>query len=448
MFASYENARSDVKEVHTNRTSIGHHDIEQEKDSEMTATTESADRTPAAWNGHAEMFTLSPEVKAVAAETIEMRRQLHRHAEPSWHEGWTAQTIEERLRGYGFGEVLTYAETGRAALLKGGKPGPTVLYRADIDGLPLREETGLPFASDADEGMHACGHDGHMAIALSLANVLQQRRDELHGNVYFVFQPAEEVVGGARAMIQDGVLNNVDPIMSLGLHLLSEQQPVTANIIDGAQMAAAAMMLITIHGKGGHGGMPHRAIDAVLVAAHVVTALQSIVSRNVDPLAPAVISVGKLISGVKNNIVAETALLDGTVRTMDLTLMHDLLARIEKVVAGVTSAFGATYTMQAEIATPPVRNDPRVAALVREQASALLGGSRLLATPITASDDMALFLDEIPGCYYLFGAQHQDPERVYPHHHTRFDIDDRVLPVAVELGYRVIGEVLRRGGIE
>ena len=415
----------------------------------MTTTTdaESAGTGPA-WEGRAEMFALSPAVAAVAQETIATRRLLHRHAEPSWHEGWTAQAIEERLRSYGFANVQTYAETGRAALLKGGKPGPTVLYRADIDGLPLREETGLDFASTAEAGMHACGHDGHMAIALSLAQVLQQRREQLAGDVYFVFQPAEEVVGGARAMIQDGCLNNVAPVMALGLHLLSEQQPVTANIVDGAQMAAAAMMQIEIRGKGGHGGMPHRAIDAVLVGAHVVTALQSIVSRNVDPLAPAVVSVGKLEAGVKNNIVAETALLDGTVRTMDLALLQDLMGRIERIVAGVTAAFGATYRYTYEIASPPVRNDPRVAALVRAEARTLLGGSRLLATPITASDDMALFLDEIPGCYYLFGAQHPNPEQVYPHHHAKFDIDDRVLPVAVELGRRVIEEVLCRGGIE
>lgn len=414
----------------------------------MTTTTEPTNQEAAPWSGRAEMFDLSPEVKAVAEETIATRRHLHQHAEPSWHEGWTASTVEERLLAYGFGAVQTYAETGRAALLKGGKPGPTVLYRADIDGLPLHEETGLAFASDAEAGMHACGHDGHMAIALSLAKVFQQRREHVAGNVYFVFQPAEEVVGGARAMIQDGCLNNVDPVMSLGLHLLSEQHPATANVVDGAQMAAAASILITIEGKGGHGGMPHRAIDAVLVGAHVVTALQSIVARNVDPLAPAVVSIGKLEAGVKNNIVAETALLDGTVRTMDLRLMQEILGRIEKLVAGVTSAFGATYKMSYEVGAPPVRNDTRVAALVREQALNLLSDSRLLATPITASDDMALFLDEIPGCYYLFGAQHQDPERVYPHHHNKFDIDDRVLPVAVELGYRVINEVLRRGGLE
>jgi amidohydrolase len=168
----------------------------------------------------------------------------------------------------------------------------------------------------------------------------------------------------------------------------------------------------------------------------------------VDPLAPAVVSVGKLESGVKNNIVAETAVLEGTVRTMDMALMQDLLERIGKLVAGVTAAFGATFQYRYEIGAPPVRNDPRVAALVREQAAALLGGSRMLAVPITASDDMALFLDEIPGCYYLFGAMHTDPAKVYPHHHAKFDIDDRVLPVAVELGCRVITDVLRRGGIE
>jgi len=417
----------------------------------MTSTLDSVDSVQAmdpAWEGRAEQFALSPEVRAVAAETIATRRHLHRHAEPSWHEGWTAATIEQRLHDMGFGEVLTYAETGRAALLRGGKPGPTVLYRADIDGLPLREETGLAFASPAAAGMHACGHDGHMAIALSLAKVLQQRREDLAGNVYFVFQPAEEVMGGAKAMIDDGCLDNVDPIMSLGLHLASEQHPATANVVDGAQMAAAAMLQITITGKGGHGGAPHRTVDAVLVGAHVVTALQSIVSRNVDPLAPAVVSIGKLDAGVKNNVVAQTATLEGTVRTMDLALLQTILQRVEQLVAGVVAAFGATYTMIAEIAAPPVRNDPRAVRLVREQAVALLSRSRLLATPTTMSDDMALFLDAVPGCYYLFGAQHADPDRVFPHHHTKFDIDDRVLPVAVELGYRVIAEALRRGGLE
>lgn len=416
----------------------------------MTATFESSGSAPiaASWDVDGLLARLHPRVSDVAAETIATRRHLHRHAEPSWEEAWTAKTIEERLNSYGFDEVLTYAETGRAALLKGGKPGPTILYRADIDGLPLHEETGLAFASPSSSGMHACGHDGHMAIALSLAKILQQERDDLAGSVYFIFQPAEEVVGGARAMIQDGCLDNVSPVMSLGLHLLSEQRAATANIVDGAQMAAAAWLQITIRGKGGHGGMPHRTVDAILVAAHVVTALQTIVARNVDPLAPAVVSIGKIEAGVKSNIIAETALLDGTVRTLDLSLMDDLLQRVEMIVAGVTSAFGATYEMKAEVAAPPVRNDPRVATLVREHAAALLGGSRMLATPITAGDDMALFLDAIPGCYYLFGAEHPDPRRVYPHHHNKFDIDDSVLPLAVELGYRVIHEVLRRGGLE
>jgi len=416
----------------------------------MTTAEEAAGPRTAAlqWDGRAEQFDLSPEVRALAAETIATRRLLHEHAEPSWHEGWTAQTIEARLRSFGFDHVETYAETGRAAFLKGARPGPTVLYRADIDGLPLREETGLPFASRADEGMHACGHDGHMAIALSLAKLYAQRRDELAGNVYFVFQPAEELAGGAEAMIKDGCLDNVQPAMSLGLHLASEQHPATANVVHGAQMAAAATFQIAIEGKGGHGGMPHRAIDAVLVAAHVVTALQSVVSRNVDPLLPAVVSVGRLDAGVRSNIVAEHAMLDGTVRTMDMALMRQVLERVEKVVAGVCEAFGARYTLSSEIVAPPVRNDPRVAALVQEQALALLGGSRLMAVPTTMSDDMALFLDEVPGCYYLFGAMHGDPGRVYPHHHTKFDIDDSVLPLAVELGYRVINEVMRRGGLE
>src|SRR5579884_1143596 len=217
----------------------------------MTAT-ESPETAP---EQRLDAIPLSPIVRAVAEETIATRRHFHAHAEPSWCESWTAQAVEERLRGFGYETVQTYAETGRAAFLKGARPGPTVLYRADIDGLPLREETGLPFASRADEGMHACGHDGHMAIALSLAKLYAQRRDELAGNVYFVFQPAEELAGGAEAMIKDGCLDNVQPAMSLGLHLASEQHPATANVVHGAQMAAAATFQIAIEGKGGHGGM-------------------------------------------------------------------------------------------------------------------------------------------------------------------------------------------------
>jgi amidohydrolase len=400
------------------------------------------------WEGRAEAFALSPEVRAVAEETIATRRYLHEHAEPSWEEHWTARTLEERLKSYGFREVLTYAETGRAAFVKGGKPGPTVLYRTDIDGLPLHEETGLPFASRAERGMHACGHDGHMAIALALAKICQMRRDDLAGNVYFVFQPAEEVVGGAAAMIQDGCLNNVDPVMALGLHLVSEQHPATANVVHGAQMAAAAMFTIDITGKGGHGGVPHRAIDAVVAAAHIVTALQTIVSRSTDPLQPAVISVGILNAGVKNNVIAEHAHLEGTVRTFDMPLMRETIERMGKVIAGVSDALGVTAVFRHEIAAPPVVNDRRAAAIVEEKARELLGGSRIMAVPTSMGDDMAVFLEQVPGCYYLFGAQHLDPAKVYPHHHTKFDIDDRVLPLAVELGWRVINEVHRRGGLE
>ena len=400
------------------------------------------------WDGRAAAFALSPEVRALVDQTIATRRELHAHAEPSWHEGWTAGTIEERLRHWGYGEVLTYAETGRAAFVKGGKPGPTVLYRTDIDGLPLREETGLPFASHAEAGMHACGHDGHMAIALSLAQICQQRREDLAGSVYFVFQPAEEVVGGAEAMVKDGVLDNVDPIMALGLHLVSEQHPATANVVHGAQMAGAAMFTLEITGKGGHGGAPHRTIDAVVVATHVVNALQTIVARNIDPLQPAVISVGMLHAGVKNNIIAEHALLEGTVRTFDMPLMRWTLERMQKVIAGVCDALGASYSFHPEVATPAVVNDARVSTIVEQEAEALLGRSRIMALPTSMSDDMAVFLEQVPGCYYLFGAQHQHPEQVFPHHHTRFDIDDRVLPLAVELGWRVINEVQRRGGLE
>jgi amidohydrolase len=400
------------------------------------------------WDGEARAFALSPEVRALVDETIATRRELHAHAEPSWHEGWTAGTIEERLKSYGFGEILTYAETGRAAFVRGGKRGPTVMYRTDIDGLPLREETGLPFASHAEAGMHACGHDGHMAIALSLAKICQQRREDLAGDVYFVFQPAEEVVGGAEAMIKDGALDNVDPVMALGLHLVSEQQPATANVVHGAQMAACAMFTLEIDGKGGHGGAPHRTVDAIVAAAHLVTALQTIVGRNIDPLQPAVISVGKLNAGAKNNIIAEHALLEGTVRTFDMPLMRWTLERMEKVIAGVCDALGTRYSFRPEIAAPAVLNDKRVAAIVEQKAEELLGRSRIMAVPTSMSDDMAVFLEQVPGCYYLFGAAHQDEAKVFPHHHTRFDIDDRVLPLAVELGWRVINEVHHRGGLE
>jgi amidohydrolase len=376
-----------------------------------------------------------PAVRALVEEAIATRRDLHRHAELSLEEHRTQQVILERLRALGLDDVRPCYQTGATAIVRGARPGPTLLWRADIDGLPLREETGLPFASEDEGAMHACGHDGHIAIALGMAAALQQSRESLSGKVRFAFQPAEERIGGAAGMIKEGILEGIDQVY--GLHIIAEVPLGEARVCAGPIMAAATHFRIIIRGQGGHASAPQASIDPIVVAAHVIIALQTIVSRSIDPAETAVLTVGRLEGGRRGNIIPNEVMMSGTVRTFENAVCDRVLTRMDEILAGVTSAWGATYQFD-HSTLPAVVNDPECAAVVEATAAAFLGPDRVAVTRLTGADDVAYFLEERPGCFFLLGGGNVEKGITYPHHHPKFDFDENCLPLGIELGLRIV----------
>jgi amidohydrolase len=381
--------------------------------------------------------TIRPEVAGLEADAIAIRRDLHEHAELSTEEHRTQGVILASLRDLGLEDVREIADTGATALVRGGLPGPHLLWRADIDGLPLMEETGLPFAS-TNGAMHACAHDGHTAIALSLARVLAKHRDSLRGTVRLAFQPAEERIGGARRMIDAGVMKEPKVERVFGLHIWASNPLGEVLVTPGALFAAATHFRIIIRGRGGHASAPHQTVDPIVVAAHTVVALQTVVSRAVDPQETAVVTIGRIEGGVRGNIIPNEVMLTGTVRTFERTVLERVLSRMEGIVAGITSAWKAEYQLD-HSTLPAVVNDPACAALVEGVAASMLGPERVARYRATGADDMSYFLEAAPGAYFLLGAAPRGG-RAHPHHHPKFDFDEGALTLGTELALRVIEE--------
>ena len=375
-------------------------------------------------------------VMALAADAIALRRDLHEHAELSTEEHRTQALILERLRALGLEDVRSIADTGATALVRGTRPGPNLLWRADIDALPLVEETGLPFASTSG-AMHACGHDGHVAIALMIADVLQASRERLAGTVRFAFQPAEEHVGGAERMVKAGVMDDPKVDHTFGLHIWSSAPLGDVLVTPGPIFAAATHFRIIVRGRGGHAAAPHETIDPILVAAHVVVALQTVVSRSVNPAETAVVTVGRIQGGVRGNIIPNEVMMSGTVRTYEPAVLERVLRRMREIIDGVTSAWNAEG--QFDVSTlPACVNDPETAAMVAGVAAAFVGAEHVAETRVTGADDMSFFLDAAPGVYFLLGAAPRHVEHVQPHHHPGFDFDEACMAIGAELGLRII----------
>jgi amidohydrolase len=306
------------------------------------------------------------------------------------------------------------------------------MLRFDMDALPIHEETGLPFASQTAGKMHACGHDGHTAIGLGVATLLAGRQQRLAGRVKFVFQPAEEIAQGARAMINDGTLANPAPDVMFGLHLWSQIPLGQAVVKDGPLWASSDRFALEIVGRGSHGAMPHQGIDAIAVAAYAIAQLQTIISRDRDPLQPAVLSIGTIHGGDAFNILAERVQMSGTLRTFDLATRARILARVDELLAGVCAAHGASFRLTWRDFTPPVTNDPAATEHLRAAAESVLGATAVADGPMMmVAEDVAEFLDRTPGCFFVLGAM---PERrAEPHHSPRFDIDERALPLGAAI---------------
>lgn len=378
--------------------------------------------------------SLEPEVLALAEELSAVRRDLHRHPELGFEEVRTSRLVAARLRALGLEVTEGVAKTGVVGLLRGARPGRTLLLRADMDGLPLQEATGAPYASTIPGRMHACGHDGHVAMLLGAARVLARRRERLGGAVKFVFQPAEEGPGGAKPMIEAGVMEGPRVEAAFGLHLSNDLPVGRLGIRSGPVLAAADRFELTIRGQGGHGALPHQTVDAIVVGAHVVTALQEVVSREVAPTHPAVVSVGTIQGGSNYNIIAAELRLTGTLRAFDPKVRDELPRRVERIVRGVTEAFRAGCEFAYLPGYPPTVNDEGMSRFAAEVASEVVGAEGVMAQePIMGAEDMSYFLAAAPGCFVFLGSADPDRGLHRPHHSPLFDFDESALPLGVQL---------------
>jgi amidohydrolase len=366
------------------------------------------------------------EVGAVIEDAVSWRRHLHAHPELSFQEHETAAFVRGTLESFGGLELSSPTPTSVVARLSGARSGPTLALRADIDALPIQEESGVAFISGRDGVMHACGHDGHTAMLLATARLLLERRDELAGEVRFIFQHAEETPpGGAHELIEAGVLDGVDAVV--GCHLISTLPLGFVSARDGACMAAADTFSATVRGRGGHAAFPHEAIDPVAIAAQVITNLQHVVSRNTPALEGTVVSVTRIAGGTADNIIPETVTFAGTVRTFTDEARERARAAMERIIAGITSAHGAGYEFTFEYGYAPVINDPVLAGLVRD----VVGTERLIAVePLMAGDDFSAYARARPACYFLLGAGGPD---AFPHHHPKFALDEDAFRVGIEI---------------
>jgi len=379
-------------------------------------------------------------VDGLTSQIIEWRRDFHRHPEVAFEEHRTSSVIREFLESLGM-PVESFAKTGLRGTLEGKPGGRTVALRADIDALPLKEEGEKEYISQNPEATHACGHDGHMAILMGAAKLLSQKTDSFQGKVVFLFQPSEErIPGGAKQMIEEGALEDVNAIF--GLHLWQLLPTGCVGIVKGAMMAQPDKFSIVVKGKGGHGSMPHQTVDPILVASHLVVNIQSIVSRNVDPLKPAVVSFGTVNGGTIYNIIPSEVSLTGTLRSFDSSIQSLAEERLKEITETTCKAFGAAAEFQYEKGYPPLVNDEDMADFVLEVAKSTLGEEKIKdIDPVMGGEDFAYFLQKIPGAFLFFG---MGDGMEFPHHHPAFDFDEKALPQATLLMTSLALEYLQR----
>ncbi len=389
---------------------------------------------------------LKSDIDELVPDLVATRRDFHEHPELAFEEVRTSSIVAQRLRALGVEVQTGIAKTGVVGLLRGGVSGPdakTLAIRADMDALPIHELNAIEYRSQVDGKMHACGHDGHTAIALAVADILSKRRTELKGDIKFIFQPAEESVGGAKPMVDEGAMEGVDHV--IGLHLISHYQLGRVGVRAGTVFASADKFTLTVRGKGGHAAMPEGSIDPIVIAAYITTALQTLISRQTSPFSPAVVTIGTIHAGTAFNIIPETVEMQGTMRAFTPEHREFLLRRIQDITSGIATSMGGSCEIETYGGCPPCTNDPKITELVRKAATAAVGegavddGEDVMTT---GSDDMAFFLNSAPGCYFIVGAHNEAKGAKYPHHHPRFNIDEDALPIGVEVLSRAALEIL------
>jgi amidohydrolase len=393
---------------------------------------------------------------ARAAETlrpklIETRRDFHMHPELSNREVRTSRVVAERLRALGLDEVKTgVGKYGIVALLKGAKPGPVVAVRADMDALPIQETIDVPYKSQNPGVKHACGHDVHITVELGVAEILSRMREQIPGTIKFIFQPAEEgppagEEGGAALMVKEGALENPRPQVIFGLHVLPTIEVGKIGTISGPAMASADRFLVTIHGKKVHGAYPHLGVDAVVVASQCVMALQTIRSRRIDTLEPLVISVGSIHGGNRFNIIADEVKLEGTVRTLNEDVRRRVQQLMRETLAGVTSAYGASFEMEYEEGAAVTYNNPQLVEETLPTMRRVLGGSNVLTPrPQMGAEDFSYFARVVPGFYYFLGVRNEAKGITAMWHTPEFDVDEECLVVGTKVMASVLLDYLDR----
>ncbi|HEX3867854.1 MAG TPA: amidohydrolase [Gemmatimonadaceae bacterium] len=365
--------------------------------------------------------------ESIRESVIEWRRHLHRNPELSFHEMETSRFVAERLAEIGGLEISRPTPTSVLARLIGARPGPVLAIRADIDALPIEERNSHEFVSRSPGVMHACGHDGHTAMLLGAASILAGKRNEIAGEVRFIFQHAEELLpGGAQELVRAGVLDGVDVV--IGAHLWLGLPFGQVGVKAGPLMASPDIFRIRVLGSGGHAAQPHKTVDPIVIAAQVVINLQHIVARTVDPLEPAVVSVTRIAAGTTHNVVPGSVELEGTIRTFDPELRTSIPASMERIIAGVTSAHGARYELEIERGYHSVINDERATDLLRRSVVRALGPDVLVdATPVMGGEDFSAYQQRAAGSFFFIGARNEERGIVFPHHHDQFDVDERAL---------------------
>ena len=390
------------------------------------------------------------EAEGVAAETIELRRRIHRHPEIGLTLPRTQETVLAAIDGLGLAVQTGQRTTSVIATLDGARPGPTVLLRADMDALPLREETGLPFASEVEGAMHACGHDAHVAMLVAAARMLTARRDALAGRVVFMFQPGEEGYHGARVMIEEGLLEgSPSPLGAFALHVGHRYAAGTVATRPGPAMASGDTLRVVVHGRGGHASAPHDCLDPIPVACEIVQAFQTLVTRRINVWDPAVLTIARIEAGTTRNVIPETASMLGTIRTCSEAARERVLEGVRRVAEGVATAHGASATVELTRGYPVTVNDPGFAGFVTEVATELLGSERVhtMRNPIMGSEDFSYVLQRVPGAMAFLGTR-PDEGPAHPNHSNRMLVNETALVAGIAMHAAVAVRFLELAGRE
>ncbi|MFJ7933980.1 M20 family metallopeptidase [Sporosarcina sp. NPDC096371] len=386
--------------------------------------------------------TIFTELDSNFDNIVAWRRHMHQHPELSFQEVKTAKFIEEKLISFGLDVKTNIGGNGLVAVLSGEQPGKTIALRADFDALPINDEKDAPYKSLNPGVMHACGHDGHTAALLGTAQTLSKFRGAIKGKIVFIFQPAEELPpGGAKFMVEENVLEDVDYVF--GAHLASSIPLGEIAVGEGYKQAAVDKFDILIEGKGGHGARPHDTVDSIVVGSEVVNSLQKIVSRRVNPLQSAVVTIGVFQAGNAFNVIADTARLEGTVRTFDKNVREQVKEEIYSIVKGITEGFHAGYQIDYLHGYPALYNHPKETDLVKGLFSEVLTESAVIELePSMGAEDFAYYLQERPGTFFSVGARNENDNTNYPHHHPKFDFDERALLTIEKAFVKIVSHFL------